>query len=151
MCFQEVCRYPRSRLGSGVAVIPNNRSALDVRRALLTGTYWRPWTSTGMKTVSNVLVVTVGWGKLGQHCLQRPICCYVEGTISGMEHYIGENGCLFVFSPKKYKHSLGRLHIYVLFVCNMRGDLTWPTVVTFTGYWPFCEKKTTLHKLTCFQ
>ena len=58
---------------------------------------------------------------------------------------------LLVFFPKKYKHSLGRLHIYVLFVCNMRGDLSWPTVVTFTGYWPFCEKKTTLHKLTCFQ
>lgn len=58
----------------------NRRGALAAIARLKTATCSRPWTNTGMRTVSNVPAATAAWGRWAPPCTRKPTSSSVAGT-----------------------------------------------------------------------
>lgn len=73
----QVCRCsPSSPKG-------NRRGVPAAIARLKTATYSRPWTNTGMRTVSNVPAVTAAWGRWAPPSIRKPTSSSVAGTTWG--------------------------------------------------------------------
>lgn len=58
----------------------NRRGVLAAIARLKTATCSRPWTNTGMRTVSNVPAVTAAWGRWAPPSTRKPTSSSVAGT-----------------------------------------------------------------------
>jgi len=75
----QVCRCsPSSPKG-------NRRGVLAAIARLKTATCSRPWTNTGMRTVSNVPAVTAAWGRWAPPSIRKPTSSSVAGTTWGKQ------------------------------------------------------------------
>lgn len=73
----QVCRCsPSSPKG-------NRRGVLAAIARLKTATCSRPWTNTGMRTVSNVPAATAAWGRWAPPSIRKPTSSSVAGTTWG--------------------------------------------------------------------